>query len=128
MKAYIALTALTLAFGSLVGCGGNSQVPDPKTAAEPTEPTLDADEPVEDDKPLESGLIITASPNVEITIDGENKGTTPLDIPVDPGVHSVVWLFEGENQVTMEIELSEGEWKKLNQNVSPDASDAKMGQ
>jgi len=94
---------------------------------EPSAPTLDADDPIEDDKPLESGLIITSSPNVEISINGESKGTTPLDIPVDPGVHSVVWLFEGENKVTMEIELSEGEWKKLNQNVAPDASDAKMG-
>jgi len=128
MKAYIALAALTFALAPLVACGGKSQVPEPKTAEEPMEPTLDATEPLDNDEPLESGLIITATPNVEVEIDGENKGTTPLDIEVPAGSHSVVWLFEGDNKVTMDIDLSEGQWQKLNQNISPDASDAKMGQ
>ncbi|MEM1031837.1 MAG: PEGA domain-containing protein [Myxococcota bacterium] len=128
MHAHIVRAAFGLFWGGLiVACGSTAQVPEPKPAAAPTTPTLGFDEPAKDG-PLESGLIITASPDVEIQIDGESKGTTPLDIPVPPGVHSVVWLFEGDNQVTMEVELSEGEFKRLNQNISPDASDAKMGQ
>ena len=121
-KLFIAGVAVASAF--VIGC--NKDMPDP---AEPKndEPTLDAPEPLPEPKDLKAGLIITSSPSVEIKIDGKSVGKTPVEVDdLEPGEHDVTFMFKGDDKLTQTVYLSEGETKKLNQNVSPDGSDAIM--
>lgn len=102
-------------------------MPDPKEPAV-DEPSLDADLPPEP-KSLKAGLIITSSPSVDIQIDGKSIGKTPIEVnDLDPGTHDVTFMFDGDEKMTQTVTLGEGETQKLNQNVSPDSSDAIMGQ
>ena len=124
MKAH---TVLALLFASTFALGcSNGKVPDPKEP-ESAEPTLEA-MPEPEGKPLTSGLIITASPNVEVLVDGNSVGTTPVTAePLEPGAHDVTFMFEGDERVTQTVELAEGEYQKVHQSVSPDSSDARIG-
>jgi hypothetical protein len=124
MKAH---TVLVLLFASTLAIGcSNGRVPDPKDPST-GEPTLEG-EPEHEGKPLTSGLIITASPNVEVLVDGKSIGTTPVTAePLEPGAHDVTFMFEGDERVTQTIELAEGEYQKVHQSVSPDSSDARVG-
>ena len=127
MSAYTKLLSagLVLACGLVLGC--DKDMPDPK---EPTtdEPTLDAEEPLPEPKALKAGLIITSSPSVEIKIDGKLRGETPLEVnDLEPGEHDVTFMFKGDDKITQTVNLGEGETQKLNQNVSPNSSDAIMG-
>jgi hypothetical protein len=125
MKAHTLLVALfagTLA----LGCS-KDKVPDP-SEPRPTGPRLDADED-NPEKPLTSGLIITASPNVEVLVDGKSYGTTPVTAePLKPGAHDVTFMFEGDDRVTLPVDLGEGEYQKVHQAISPNASDARIGE
>lgn len=125
MKAHKVLAwlfASTLAFGC-----SNGKVPEPKEP-EPAEPTLEA-MPEPEGKPLTSGLIITASPPVEVMVDGKSYGTTPVTAePLEPGAHDVTFMFEGDDRVTLPVELAEGEYRKVHQSLSPDSSDARIGE
>lgn len=126
MSAYTKLltAGLVLASGLFVAC--DKDMPDPQ---EPKEPTLDVEEPLPEPKALKAGLIITSSPSVEIQIDGKPRGKTPLEVTdLEPGEHDVTFMFKGDNKMTQTVNLGEGETQKLNQNVSPDSSDAIMGQ
>ncbi len=119
------LSGLAVAGALVIGCSGDKK-PDPK------EPAIDDEPALVDDVPppasLKAGLIITSSPSVEIQIDGKSVGETPLEVnDLEPGSHDVTFLFEGDEKMTQTVNLGEGETKKLNQNVSPDSSDAIMG-
>jgi hypothetical protein len=127
MSAYTKLipAALVLASAFVLGC--DKDMPDPKEPDEKDEPTLDAPDPMPAPEPLKSGLIITSNPSVEIKIDGKSRGETPLEVnDLEAGEHDVTFMFEGDNKMTQTVYLGEGETKTLNQNVSPNASDAIM--
>jgi hypothetical protein len=127
MSAYTKLLAavVLLACGPFLGCG--KDMPDPKEPKS-DEPTLDGEEPLPEPKELKAGLIITSSPSIEIKIDGKSVGETPLDLnDLEPGEHDVTFMFKGDDRITQTVNLGEGETQKLNQNVSPDGSDAIMG-
>lgn len=118
--------ALALSSVLAVGCNGK-QMPDPKEPSDDDEPSLTAD-PLPEPKSLKAGLIITSSPSVEIQIDGKSVGKTPVEVDdLEPGTHDVTFMFEGDEKMTQTVTLGEGETQKLNQNVSPDSSDAIMG-
>ncbi len=128
MSAYTKLLHAGLALACTLSIACGKDMPEPKEP-KPAEPTLDAEEPLPEPKTLKSGLIITSSPPVEIMIDGKVRGTTPLEVDdLDPGEHDVTFMFEGDNRMTQTVTLGEGETRKLNQNVSPDSSDAIMGE
>lgn len=127
MKSYSALAGLVLMGLASVGCSGD-KVPEPKA---PEPPTLSGDDDlmgeIPENKPLESGIIVKSSEEgVEIRIDGEVKGKTPLEVVVEPGTHEVVFVFSEDNQVTHSVEVGEGQWPNVYQALSPDASDAMM--
>lgn len=128
MSAYTKLFAGGLVLACALGLGCKKDMPDPKEPDPSDEPTLDAVDPVPDAAPLKAGLIITSSPSVEIQIDGKSVGKTPLEVDdLEPGTHDVTFMFEGDDKMTQTVTLGEGETRKLNQNVSPDSSDAIMG-
>ncbi len=124
MRSHIKLLGIALAGALCIGCSGKD-MPDPK---EPdSDPTLSSD-PLPEPKALKAGLIITSSPSVEIEIDGKNVGKTPLEVnDLEPGTHDVTFLFDGDERMTQTVTLGEGETQRLNQNISPDSSDAIMG-
>ncbi len=128
MSPYTKLIAgcLMLASTAILGC--SKDMPDPEEPKTKDEPTLDVPDPRPEPKSLMAGLIITSSPPVEIKIDGKSRGTTPLDLTdIEPGTHDVTFMFKGDERMTQTVTLAEGETQKLNQNVSPDSSDAIMG-
>jgi hypothetical protein len=113
----------TLVFLGLAACG-NSEMPDPKTSDDG--PTLDA-EPEPTAKSEKGGLIISSSPPVEIEVDGKSVGKAPVTVEdLEAGVHSVRFLFE-DDPMSLDVEIGEGEYQKVHQAWSPDASDAIMG-
>lgn len=126
-KRFGLLVAIALPF-LLAGCG-KDKVPEP---ADPTtdEPMLDmpAPEPKGDSLEGKAGVIVTSSPEgVEILVDGKSVGKTPLTHEgLDSGAHDVTFMFEGDGKMTLSVDLGPGEFKKVHQSVSPDASDAQM--
>ncbi len=127
MRAYTNLLTPVLILSSALAIGCGKAMPDPKEP-KPDTPTLDAAEPLPEPKEMKAGLIITSSPSVEIKIDGKSVGETPLEVnDLDPGEHDVTFMFKGDNKLTQTVNLGEGETQKLNQNISPDGSDAIMG-
>jgi hypothetical protein len=130
MKAHMKRLGLLVAVAlfALPGCG-KDKVPEPKDPTE-EEPMLDmpAPEPEGDDLEGKAGVIVTSSPEgVEILVDGKSVGTTPLTHEgLESGAHDVTFMFEGDGKMTLSVDLGPGEFKKVHQSVSPDASDAKM--
>ena len=127
MNAYRTLLGvLVVASISLFGCSSKKQVPDPKEPT--TEPVLDADPPPERSLKNQAGLIITSDPSVEVAVDDKVRGKTPITVEgLSAGAHDVTFMFEGDDKVTLPVELAEGEFRKVHQSISPDASDARMG-
>ena len=127
MKAYTTFGWLALVM-LIAGCGKGTV---PKTKAPTDEPMLDmpAPQPQGEDLSHKAGVIVTSSPSgIEIQVDGESVGKTPLEHGgLTEGEHDVTFLFEGDDQVTLTVDLGPGEFKKVHQSVSPDASDAQMG-
>ncbi len=125
-KRFAGLLSLALAL-TVVGCG-KGKVPEPKNPKD--EPMLDmpAPEPKGDDLEGKAGVIVTSSPEgIEIKVDGTSVGKTPLTHEgLDSGAHDVTFMFDGDDQVTLTVDLGPGEFKKVHQSVSPDASDASM--
>jgi len=128
MRAYTTVLCVVAAASLSLGCGGKGK------AMQPSEPTLDASDLGGDDPPERSlagqaGLIITSSPNgIEIMVNGESVGNTPVTHEgLDEGEHEVTFMFEGDDRVTLTVSLGEGEFQKVHQSVSPNASDALMG-
>jgi hypothetical protein len=126
MNAYMTFLCVAAAASLSLGCGPAKG----KKAKEPQldEPVLTDDPPPERNLEGQAGLIITASPNIEIKVDGKSVGTTPLTHEgLDSGEHEVTFMFEGDDQVTLTVNLDIGEFQKVHQSVSPNASDAQMG-
>ncbi len=127
MKAYTTLMCMVAAACLALGCKG--KVPEPTEPKIDDEPTLSNDPPPERSLEGQAGLIITSSPSgVEVQVNGESVGKTPVTKEgLNSGEHDVTFMFEGEdNRVTLTVRLAEGEFQKVHQSLSPDASDAVM--
>jgi hypothetical protein len=115
---------LPFLFVGLAACG-NSDLPDPKNGGD-DDPSIDA-EPEPDGKVEKGGLIISSSPAVEIEVDGKSVGKAPITVnDLEAGVHTVRFLFD-DDPMSLDVEIGEGEYQKVHQAWSPDASDAIMG-
>src|SRR5687768_14688059 len=115
--------ALAGIFGLAPAC--NKDMPDPNNGED--EPTLDP-EPMPEPKELKGGLIISSVPPVAVTVDGKKYKKTPVTVEgLEAGEHEVTFLFEGDDQTTLTVEIGEGEYRKVHQAISPDSSDAIMG-
>jgi hypothetical protein len=92
-------------------------VKEPKTEAkaEKTEPKLEtpkADAPKEETKPAEAetGLKINSLPASTVTLDGKTVGTTPIQVPVTPGSHTISFVNAEENlKKTITVDVKAGE-------------------
>ena len=128
MKAYTTLLCIVTAAGLTLGCG-KGKVPKPKEPKLDNEPTLTAEPPPEKSLKGQAGLIITSSPEgIEIKVNGKSVGKTPVTKEgLDEGEHDVTFMFEGDDQVTLTVSLGEGEFQKVHQALSPNASDARIG-
>ena len=128
MKAHMKPTILFAAICFVAACSGNKNVPDPKDPAE-ADPTLTQEPVPERSLENQAGLIITSSPEgVEVLVDGESVGTTPLEkTGLASGEHDVTYVFQGEGKRTLTVNLGVGEFQKVHQTASVDSSDAIMG-
>jgi len=121
------MLALAAAAMLATGCGGD-KVP-PKEPEEPyVDPMLAGDPPENRSLEGQAGLIINSSPEgMEVTVDGEKRGKTPLTVEkLNSGTHEVVFA-DHDGPVTLTVDLGEGEFKKVHHSHSPDSSDAHMG-
>ena len=114
--------AALLAF---TGCSSGSDVPPPKP---PTTPVLDTRPEPPPNRAIMSGLDITSSPSMEVKVNGKDVGTTPTTVDNLPeGTYEVTFVDPKHGDTTMVVELGEGEFKRVHHSVSPDASDARVG-
>jgi hypothetical protein len=116
----------------LAGCKGKgSDVPDGEGGDDEdyVNPTLLMGEPPPDrNLDNQAGLIIESPSPVEVLVDGKKVGKTPITVEnLTSGEHEVVFLDPDEGRVTMTVNLSSGEYKRVHHASSPDASDARMG-
>jgi hypothetical protein len=85
-------------------------------AAKTSEPKPESTEPKaeakEEAKPAESetGLKINSLPASTVTVDGKAVGTTPIQVPVTPGSHTISFVNTEENlQKTITVDVKAGE-------------------
>lgn len=126
MKAYTTLMCMVASACLALGCKG--KVPEPTEPKIEDEPTLTNDPAPERSLEGQAGLIITSSPSgIEVQVNGTPVGKTPVTKEgLNSGEHDVTFMFEGDDRVTLTVRLSEGEFQKVHQSLSPDASDAVM--
>ena len=75
-----------------------------------------------------SGIDITSSPSMEVMVNGKKVGATPTTVDKLPeGTYEVTFIDEKNGNTTMVVDLGEGEFKRVHHSISPDASDARMG-
>jgi hypothetical protein len=130
MNAYTTVLCMVAAASFALGCG-TGKVPKPEEPKlDDDDPTLSNDAPPQRSLEGQAGLIITSVPEgVEILVDGKSVGKTPVTAEkLNSGEHEVTFMFGGDDRVTLPVSLGEGEYQKVHQSVSPDGSDAQMGE
>jgi len=120
----IARCFFAAALAALAACTDKPpQVPDPEAVVD-VSPTLD--EPPQEDLSHSSGVIVVSSPPTRIKVDGKDVGMSPVTVEdLSAGEHEVTFEDAG-GDVTMTVDLGEGEYQKVHHNVTPKATDAKM--
>jgi hypothetical protein len=108
-----------MAAGWLAACG--------KPPAVPEAPTDEADLEVvpiapEEDLSNSCGLIIASTPSTEVLVDGKSVGKTPITVEdLASGSHEVTFVGPGGDNVTMTVELAEGQYQRVQHNIVPTA-------
>ncbi len=112
-----ALLVGTVLFGA--ACTGTSDVPPPR---EP-EPTLTAPHEAEKRKQHLGTIVIESSPAALVALlNGKSVGNTPITVDDLPaGNYDVTFKDEANGDVTMTVELGEGEYRTVRHNVVPRA-------
>ena len=108
-------------FMAAVGCSGASEVPAP-TAPKP--PTI-APAPVPDQVVHKGSIEVQSSPaGLQVKVNGKVVGKTPVTIDnLAPGTHEVTYVDPQDGDVTMSVELGEGQYRVVRHNVAPSAVD-----
>lgn len=116
-----AIAPIFLLAAFLVGCPKPAEVPDPDAV-----PTATAPPPPPDlDLSRSSGLVIQSQPPTKILVDGKEVGMSPITVEnLATGEHEVTFVSEDGN-MTMTVELAEGQYQTVQHNFTPKASDFK---
>ena len=71
-----------------------------------------------------AGLIIASTPSTDVLVDGKPAGKTPVTVEgLATGMHEVTFLGPDGDNVTMTVELGEGQYQRVHHNVVPKASE-----
>ena len=117
---WVVSMVLPLMLTTTVACGPPPKVPVPPSDVD------DEDElppPIpEVDLANSCGLIIASTPSTEVLVNGKKVGKTPLEVDNLPaGTHEVTFLGPDGDNVTMTVELAEGQYQRVHHNVVPRA-------
>ena len=106
---------------ALGGCSDKTEVPAPKT---PQVPKISAN-PEPEHVVHMGGIDIQSSPaGLTVKVDGKEVGKTPVTVDkVKPGMHEVTFIDPTNGDVTMGVEVAEGQYPVLRHNVVPRATD-----
>ena len=116
-----ALLAAAFTAAALIACSSTPAVPKPP-------PSSTADQPPEvdqeDDQIYKAGMEIVSTPPTRILVDGKDVGKSPVKVEgLMPGSHDVTFVDEVNGNVTMAVELAEGEFRKVHHALPPKASE-----
>jgi hypothetical protein len=114
---------ITITLTPKAGAKKPEHTKEPKPAeakAEPKEPKHEKTEPKPEPKPeaaeeakpaeAETGLKINSLPASTVTLDGKTVGTTPIQVPVTPGSHTISFVNADENlKKTITVDVKVGE-------------------
>jgi hypothetical protein len=82
------------------------------------------DEPPPTDADLTGGLRIVSEPPAKILVDGKDVGMSPVEVEgLAPGAHDVTFVDETHGNVTLQVELAEGEFQAVHHNFPPKAKE-----
>lgn len=124
MAARIPLHLLALLTScTLLACAAQPTVPAP---TQPTaNPTLTANQPPETVEHKGSIEVQSSPAGLAVLLDGKPKGKTPMTIDqLAAGSYEVTYVDPDNGNVTMLVDLAEGQYRVLRHNVVPKAVDA----
>ncbi len=76
--------------------------------------------PVEEGPGMEFGLFeIHTTPPGRVSVDGEAMGTTPAELPIGPGKHTVVVSADGYEDWEQTLEMTQGEHRRVDVFLPP---------
>lgn len=103
----------------VVGCA-RENLPPPKVA----EPTFSTVEPQHQQNELLATIVAQSSPTgALVLLDGKPVGKTPVTVgQLKPGSYDVTFKDEVSGDVTMNVQLAEGEYRTVKYNLVPRAT------
>jgi hypothetical protein len=119
MTPWVRVALASAAVFLLLACGKPPAVPEPPAH----EPELEEIAP-QMDLSHASGLIIASTPSTDVLVDGKPAGKTPITVEgLATGMHEVTFLGPDGDNVTMTVELGEGQYQRVHHNVVPKATE-----
>lgn len=114
---------LLLAAATWLGCsGGPANLPPAEEPSSPEEPIVEPGEPANAD--LTGGLRIVSEPSAKILVDGKDVGMSPVEVEgLAPGSHDVTFVDEEHGNVTLQVQLAEGQFQVVHHNFPPKAKE-----
>jgi hypothetical protein len=101
-----------------IGCGKKGDLP---PVDNPSSPTGTEEPPPKAD--LSCGMRVVSNPPTKILVDGKDVGTSPVTVNhLKPGMHEVTFTDEDNGNVTLQVNLAEGEFKDVVNNLPPKAT------
>jgi hypothetical protein len=112
-----------LAAAAWLGCsGGPAALPPADDPSDAEEPIVEQGEPVDAD--LTGGLRVVSEPSAKILIDGKDVGMSPVEVEgLAPGSHDVTFVDEDHGNVTLQVQLAEGQFQVVHHNFPPKATE-----
>jgi hypothetical protein len=107
----------------LFGCsGGPANLPPAEDPSVVDDPVEEPGEPGNAD--LTGGLRIVSEPPAQILVDGKSVGTSPVEVEgLAPGTHDVTFVDDEHGNVTLQVQLAEGQFQVVHHNFPPKAKE-----
>lgn len=107
-----------------LGCSGSpAALPPAEDPGAVEDPIVEPTEPTDAD--LTGGLRIVSEPSAKILVDGKDVGMSPVEVEgLESGTHDVTFVDEEHGNVTLQVELAEGQFQVVHHNFPPRAKES----